>query len=249
MDRESTVDLEEFEAAIGHPFTDVSLLARALTHSSCKNDVDYSNERLEFLGDAVLGMIVSEYLFRTFPERTEGQLTRVKSVVVSRATLAKAARRIGLGEFLIIGKGLRERRTVPASLLANAFEAVLAAIYVDAGMEAARGFVLRCLSEHVERVLLHRHEPNYKSVLQQYAQREMSVTPAYALTAESGPDHGKSFTMVTLLGGRRFGAGTGSTKKEAEQMAAAETLRALRVDPSTGVRIPNHGTKDGQGST
>ena len=223
-----TPDLTSFETDLGYHFRDRQLLSHALTHSSCKTDVDYSNERLEFLGDAILGFVVSERLFRKHPDKSEGQLTRVKSVVVSRSTLARAAGKLRLAEYLIVGKGVGSSVDFPASLLANAFEAVLAAVYLDGGTQAARQLVVRALGDHVEQVLRNQHEPNYKSLLQQYAQREQAVTPSYRVQDESGPDHQKCFTVVAVLDNVPHGVGTGATKKEAEQMAAAETLKHIR---------------------
>jgi ribonuclease-3 len=138
---------------------------------------------------------------------------------------------VQLNQFLLVGKGVGGRESVPSSLLANAFEAVLGAVFLDLGMDAARDFALRVLEEDVQEVLRDRHEPNYKSVLQHYAQKNMNATPTYRVRQEVGPDHLKSFTVVALLNGVEHGIGTGSTKKEAEQSAAAETLRQLGVAP------------------
>ena len=236
-DGDPSPNVEPFELAIGYRFKSKPLLLRALTHSSRKTELDYSNERLEFLGDAVLGLIVSERLFADFPHLAEGELTRVKSAVVSRSTLSKVARKLSFGKYLIIGKGLAHRRTVPASLLANGFEAVLAAIYLDGGMDPAREFVFRSLTEQIDRVLNNRHDFNYKSILQQFTQKELGVTPTYRVKSEQGPDHFKSFVVVAQLQDTEYGTGHGRTKKEAEQVAAAATLRSFGVDPATGKSI------------
>ena len=234
MSRELDGKLLAFEKELRYEFLNLDLLRRALTHSSCKNHVEYSNERLEFLGDAVLGFVVTDYLYRAFPGETEGELTRIKSVVVSRISLAKVGRALGAGEYLILGKGLSRKKSLPRSLLANAFEAVLGAIYLDGGLEEARIFTLRLLDDLIRETVKERHGANCKSLLQQYAQRKLGKTPTYRVSAEEGPDHVKRFTVVSSLGDEDYGVGTGATKKEAEQDAAAETLRMLGVDPATG---------------
>ena len=226
--------LVELEGVLEYEFLNLALLQKALTHSSCKNDVLYSNERLEFLGDAVLGLVITQYLFESFPDQPEGELTRIKSMVVSRSSLGRVGKRLRLDEFLILGKGLARRKTLPKSLLANAYEAVLAAIYLDGGYDEAREFTLRSLADQVEIALAETHSFNYKSLLQQYAQRELGVTPTYRLAGERGPDHGKSFVIVAVLGGEDHGQGAGACKKEAEQRAAQDTLRMLNVDFHSG---------------
>jgi len=239
----SESDLAAFQNTLGYQFVDTALLVRSLTHSSCKSDLNYCNERLEFLGDAILGIVVSEHLFREFPQHSEGQLTRVKSVVVSRATLGRVAKALDFGSYLIVGKGVASRGSLPPSLQANAFDAVLAAIYIDGGMEPARRFTLRCLSDTIDRVIKNRHEPNYKSILQQYAQKVLSSTPSYRVMEESGPDHLKAFTVVAIVDGVDSGVGAGNTKKQAEQMAAAETLKMLGV-PVYGGSEPKESPND-----
>jgi len=233
--------LRAVEKVIGYRFHEPGLLSQALTHSSRKSDLHCSNERLEFLGDAVLGAVVSEFLYRTLPDYTEGDLTRVKSEVVSRVTLARVARGMGLGDHLMVAKGLarpagcgeakgrtsQRHRRLPPSLLANAFEAIVAAIYLDGGLEPAREFVLRFLQQVIEGCLKAPQARNFKSLLQQLVQRRMGTVPEYRLVAESGPDHGKSFEVVVTVGGRRYGTGRGRTKKAAEQRAAAATLAML----------------------
>ncbi len=235
--------LPELENTLGYHFNDTSLLSQALTHSSRKNELFCSNERLEFLGDAILGALVSEFLYRNRADYTEGDLTRVKSVVVSRDTLTTAGRELDLEAYLMVAKGLarpfdaepdtagdtdpRRAERLPASLLADAFEAIVAAIYLDGGPEAARGFILRHLGESIEEACRSSHIQNFKSILQQLVQRKMGTMPEYLVIGESGPDHVKSFEVVTLIEGRRYGAGRGRTKKSAEQRAAAETLAML----------------------
>jgi ribonuclease-3 len=215
------------EERLGHRFRDRALLAQALTHSSGKSEAAPSNERLEFLGDSVLGAVVARHLFETQPGWDEGELTRVKSAVVSAATLAEAARALDLGALAVVGKGM-SGRALPASLLANVFEAVTAAIYLDAGLEAAERFVLARLGATVERIAREEVAKNWKSILQQYAQRAFAVTPTYRTLAESGPEHQKRFLVIAMIGARgEVGRGEGRSKKEAEQRAAESTLRAL----------------------
>ena len=238
MDQNLTERLLEFEQELSYEFLDPKLLIKALTHSSCKNHLHYSNERLEFLGDAILSAIVTEYLFKSFPEKSEGELTRIRSIVVSRSSLAKTAKRLRIADFLILGKGLSKRKTLPGSMLANALEAVLAAIFLDSGMEEAHKFVLRILWEDIELAVSEGHRFNYKSILQQHAQAELAQTPTYRVEHEQGPDHVKFFTVVAVVGGEDKGKGSGPSKKEAEQRAAAETLRILEVDLAAG-RAPS----------
>lgn len=233
--------LDALEAALGYCFKDRTLLTHALTHSSRKAELSYSNERLEFLGDAVIGCAVSEALYRQFPDYAEGGLTRVKSVVVSRASLARAAKELNLGAYLIVAKGValppvekcagaeaeRAYNGLPASLISNAFEAVIGAIYLDGGWEAAREFALRHMQGPIQRACKLAAAHNFKSALQEFVQREMGATPEYRVVAEEGPDHVKSFSVVTVIRGREYGVGHGSTKKAAEQQSAELTLEML----------------------
>jgi len=215
------------EESIGYPFRWPILLRKALTHSSLKDADNPSNERLEFLGDSILGMIVSEYLYATMPEVDEGELTRIKSVAVSSSMLARCSERMGLSEYLRVGKGIAMRPRLPRSILANAFEAITAAIYLDSGVEDARRFVLQHLVPRIEEVLEDRHARNYKSLLQQVAQRDFSSTPTYRVVGEEGPDHQKKFRVVAVVDGVHYQEATGSSKKEAEQQAARLALRHL----------------------
>ncbi|MBI4567640.1 MAG: ribonuclease III [Planctomycetes bacterium] len=226
--------LEEFERKVGHRFTDRTLARTALTHSSAKGQLGVSNERLEFLGDAILGMVITTHLFHKLPGQDEGRLTRVKSVVVSSDTLAVVARDMALHRFLITGKGVATRRQIPKSILANTFEAVVAALYLDADFDAARDFVLERLAPHVEQVIRNQHERNYKSLLQQYIQKRYLVTPTYRVVSERGPDHGKSFEIVAHVGDQEYPAGWGHSKKQAEQKAAEEALRRIIGDELLG---------------
>ncbi|RKY25828.1 MAG: ribonuclease III [Planctomycetota bacterium] len=223
-------DFEQCQECLGYHFENIELLERAVTHSSVKSPTRPSNERLEFLGDAILGMIISEHLFTRFPSYDEGDLTKIKSVVVSSPTLARAAQRMGLDSYIAVGKGILKKRVMPRSILANLFEAVIAAIYLDGGMEHARRFVLDSLSDGIEQVLRNQHQRNWKSLLQQYAQKHHAATPTYRVLHEEGPDHLKSFEVVARVNGRVFKPAKGFSKKEAEQNAAREAMAELLAD-------------------
>jgi ribonuclease-3 len=214
---------QELERRIAFRFQDVSHLEDALTHSSVKTDIRPSNERLEFLGDAVIGLIVSDFLYDSFPEKDEGELTRIKSVVVSAEALSAEARRLGLHDAVEVGRGMK-KDGIPASILANVFEALTGAIYRDGGIEHARRFVLVNLAPAIERVLGARSGRNWKSLLQQYTQRLWAVTPTYEVARTQGPDHVKEFEVVALVRGEVRGAGRGRSKKLAEQEAARAAL-------------------------
>jgi ribonuclease III len=219
--------LRECEDQIGYRFREPEFLSQALTHSSIKTEDNPSNERLEFLGDAVLGLVMTEFLFNYFKDLDEGELTQIKSVVVSTVILARESDRLKLTAFYNVGKGVTRKRNLPISLQANVFEAVVAAIYKDGGLDFARRFILRNLFHHVLAVAEDEHSKNYKSLLQQYAQKELNLTPSYRVFAERGPDHSKHFEVVAVIGTIAYERGQGRTKKEAEQIAARETLRAL----------------------
>lgn len=222
--------IAECEALVGYNFQDRELFIASLTHSSAKSNTCEGNERLEFFGDAILGMIISEYLFNRFPDFQEGELTRIKSAVVSRQTLANRTQTLGLSAYMKLGKGLAMKAKIPPSVLANIYEAVVAAIYIDGGYEAGKSFVLRTLKPVINDVLIDRHQRNYKSLLQQIAQRRLGVTPQYRVVSETGPDHGKTFEVVAVLGERRYGTASGRSKKDAEQRAAALALQGLAND-------------------
>jgi ribonuclease-3 len=232
----SAQELEEkqqrCEQLIGYTFANRELLLSALTHASGAQHRLSSNERLEFLGDAVLGFVVCELLFREFPEYLEGDLTKVKSVVVSRETCARVSARIGLEECLILGKGMSSNAVLPASLMADVFESLVAAIYLDGGIEPARHFVLAQIRNEIELAALTGGSGNFKSNLQQLAQRDFGSPPTYQLLGEKGPDHAKCFKVAAQISGRRFTPAWGRNKKDAEQRAASNALAELRdLDP------------------
>ncbi|MBI3726418.1 ribonuclease III [bacterium] len=216
----------EIERRLGYRFASDERLQVALTHSSAKPEGRPSYERLEFLGDAVIGLVVSDFLFAAFPERDEGELTRIKSAVVSESALASCAARLRLDLALDAGKGVK-KDGIPASIQADVFEAVSGAIYLDGGLEAARRFVLLNLAPAIESVLGARNARNWKSILQQYTQRLLATTPTYEVVRAVGPDHVKEFEVVALVKGEVRGAGRGRSKKVAEQAAARAALEAL----------------------
>ena len=222
--------IKDLEAAIGYRFHNISLLQNALTHSSYANERWHnsllSNERLEFLGDSVLGMLVAEYLYRNFPNRPEGELTRMRADMVCEATLAAAANRIGLGTYLMLGHGEEQGGGRSRdSILADAVESVIAACFLDGGIQAALQFVQKFILVEVPVTKL--HNADYKTQLQELIQQKKNQTLSYLLVGESGPDHDKRFDVEVTLNGERVGLGTGSSKKRAEQDAARAAIEKL----------------------
>jgi len=219
--------LEQCQQVIGYQFRQPDMLRAALTHTSGADTRLASNERLEFLGDAVLGLVTCEQLFQRFPDYQEGDLTKIKSVVVSRRTCARISRILNLGDFLFLGKGMHLHSVVPASLLADVFESLVAAIYLDGGLEPARNFILKYLSPEIEQVAEGAHGGNFKSLLQQVSQREFNATPQYHLLDEKGPDHSKCFKIAAVIGRQSYASAWGRNKKEAEQKAAMNALAQI----------------------
>jgi len=219
--------LRACEDAIGYHFRDVEFLRNALTHSSVKTENHPSNERMEFLGDSVLGHVIAEYIYHLLPDYDEGEMTKVKSVVVSTQGLAAIGLKMRLDKHLIVGRGISMRGTIPQSLMANTFEAVVSAVYLDRGFESARLFILDQLGPAIDDCLHDRHAKNYKSILQQIAQRDLNSTPTYKVRREEGPDHRKDFEVVAVVGGYQFEPAWGPTKREAEQRAARAAVMAL----------------------
>lgn len=214
---------------LGHVFSDPSLLEVALTHASSADHRGQSNERMEFFGDAILGMVVSQYLFERFPDYLEGELTKIKSAVVSRRACAQISEHLDLVSVLSMGKGMSSRAQVPSSVAAAVLESVIAAIYLDGGMEAARDFILRHMGPLIEQAAQSAHQQNFKSLLQQHVQQQILVPPVYVLLDEKGPDHSKCFQVCVEINGRRYDPAWAPSKKEAEQQAALAALRALNV--------------------
>ena len=218
----------EVERALGYQFLNRALLRQALTHSSHQHTPQTHNERMEFFGDAVLDLVVRERLFHQFPERREGELTEIKSATVHGKALCLAARRMGLERFLKIGRSVRKRnKDIPDSMLGDAYEALVAAIYLDGGYEAARRFIVRTLASDLVTRAREAAQANPKSMLQQYLQQRMQTVPVYKMVGHDGPGHARVFTMSVSAGNRVLGQGSGSNKKEAEQAAARAALAAL----------------------
>ena len=222
--------IKDLEEALGYRFRNISLLQNAVTHSSYANERWHnsllSNERLEFLGDSVLGMLVAEYLYRNFPNRPEGELTRMRADMVCEKTLAAAANRIGLGSHLLLGHGEEQtggRRR--SSILADAMESVIAASFLDGGLNAALSIIRRFILVEVP-VSSFRNE-DFKTELQELVQKKKDQTLTYTLLSESGPDHDKRFEVELKLNNEAVGRGIGSSKKRAEQMAAKNALEVL----------------------
>lgn len=222
--------MEQLQNNLGYQFKNPALLARALTHSSYANErhVDTGdNERLEFLGDSVLGFITAEYLFANHRDFPEGELTKLRAYAVCEKSLFSYAEEIGLGNYLKLGKG-EERtggRTRP-SVLSDAFEAVIAAIYLDGGMDEAKKFVLRFVVPYVEAKPTFK---DYKTMLQEVVQKNQGETLEYVLVSETGPDHDKCFTVEVHLNSNVIGRGVGGSKKKAEQNAAKEALELMGI--------------------
>ena len=218
---------------VDHVFTDPSLVLRALRHSSQADTRLNSNERLEFLGDSVLGLVICEHLYHAYPDFLEGELTKIKSNIVSRKTCADLAVELRLVDLLQLGKGMGSREEVPLSLAAAVFESLIGAIYLDAGLGAARRFILRHVGGLIESAERLGHQENFKSVLQQALQKFGIDNPIYPVLAEDGPDHDKCFQVGVQIGGRRFASCWGKSKKQAEQDAALETLKELGMATSS----------------
>ncbi|MFZ4575823.1 MAG: ribonuclease III [Phycisphaerales bacterium] len=217
------------EQILGHRFGDPELLTRAVTHASTAATRLDSNERLEFLGDAVLGIVVCEMIYRRFPQLLEGEMTKIKSMAVSRQTCAMIATGMGLERLLILGKGMQTSAPLPASLSAAALESVIGALFLDGGFDAAASFIRPLFGDVIDRAANSGHQQNFKSVLQQYAQHEMGITPQYRILSEQGPDHAKVFQVCVEINGRKFVPCWGNSKKRAEQDAALAALRELGV--------------------
>lgn len=223
--------MRSLQETIGYSFRDPSLLETALTHTSYANEVYKdglkSYERLEFLGDSILGFTAADYLGRTFPKLHEGELTKLRAELVCETSLAQTARALGLGDYLRLGKGEEAsggRRRV--SIIADVVEAVIAAIYLDGGLEAAQRFIYtHVLTDTQARIRLN---ADYKTMLQELVQQKKNQVLSYELLGESGPDHDKQFTVRVLLNGVPVGEGSGTSKKRAEQAAAKAALEALQ---------------------
>ena len=220
-------DIQRIEEVLDHKFTDLELLKRSVTHASLVDSRLQSNERLEFLGDAVLGLVVCSYLYDEYDDLLEGEMTKIKSTVVSRRVCAEIALALGLDELLRLGKGMSRHHALPSSVLAAVFESLVGALYLDGGLEQARAFILRTMETRIEDAARSGHQHNFKSVLQQTAQQIIGQTPQYVVLDEKGPDHAKCFEVAVEIGARRFTSCWGPSKKQAEQDAALQALKEL----------------------
>jgi len=225
-------NISELETSIGYTFKDKSLIKEAITHKSFVHEnpesVSFFNERLEFLGDAVLGLIISDYLFHSHPEYSEAQLSKVKAYAVQENTLSGIAMKLNIGSYLLLGKG--EEATggrYKPSLLSNAFEAVLGAIYLDGGLKEAKTFTLKFLKDDIKRVISQDLLFDFKSRFQEIVQGRYGVLPKYIVHKEIGPEHQKIFEVKVFVGRELYGTGKGRSKKEAAQKAAEEGLKKL----------------------
>jgi len=227
--------VSELQQQIAVIFHDIRLLERALTHKSYANEnrLTEDNERMEFLGDSVLNLVVSELLMNALPGASEGELSRIRAAVVSEPSLAAVAREIGLGEFLRVGRG--EEQTGGRdkdSLLADSLEALVASLYLDGGIDRAGAFINRFFKDTIDRVRTAGGTADHKTELQEICQERLKTLPEYRVASESGPDHRKEFTIELSIRGEVYGRGIGRNKKEAEQRAAKEALERLRSQGS-----------------
>lgn len=232
MNKNLPAPLAALESRVGYKFTDISLLELAVTHSSYSNEAKSReedgrgcNERLEFLGDSVLSFITSRYLYESFPDLPEGEMSRIRASAVCEKSLCELARGIDLGDYLYLGHGeeCQNGRSRP-SILADAFEALLAAIYLDGGTEPVKAFLLPLIASVIDSVMASGSDMDYKTVLQQFVQQERGSILEYATVGESGPAHEKTFTVQVRLNGNVIGVGNGRSKRKAEQSAAKEAL-------------------------
>lgn len=236
-DEARRLELQVLQAYLDYSFTSPDLLNQALSHSSYvhgHNRKLQDNERLEFLGDAVINLVVSHYSLIRYPTYSEGDLSKLRAAVVNEAHVAKIARQLDLGRFLLLGKG--EEQTggrEKDSLLADAFEALMAAVYLDGGFDVVYQLILRYLQPHIDTFPVSRRRRDYKSELQEYTQNRLGCVPHYQVVSASGPDHKKLFEVEILVQGKLLGRGKGSSKKGAEQRAAQVALEAFKERPST----------------
>ncbi len=221
--------INKIQSSLGYEFSDRSILAHALSHSSGVSDKLASNERLEFLGDAILDLIICQELFEKFPDYLEGDLTKIKSMMVSRKTCSKIAEQLDFIDDIKIGSGMTASSSLKGSIAAGALEAIIAAIYLDGGLKAAKKFVLRIFKPIIEKVDAQHHHENYKSLLQHHVQQKMKAKVHYELLDEKGPDHHKCFEVAAAVSDKRFPSAWGNNKKEAQQQAAYNALVELGV--------------------
>ncbi|MGA2172573.1 MAG: ribonuclease III [Sedimentisphaerales bacterium] len=221
--------LEQIEQIIGYRFVNRDLLVKAFMHASAVDNRAQSNERLEFLGDSVLALVICRAIFDSSPDYLEGDLTKMKSMLVSRGTCARVTRQLGLHKLLKVGKGMAGSQSLAHSLAAGLLEALIAAIYLDGGFEQAQSFILRHFDSFIQKADAEQVQGNFKSLLQQHAQQHFNATPVYELLDEKGPDHNKCFETQAVIGERHFSSAWGTNKKEAEQKAALNALVELGI--------------------
>ena len=230
----TSIQIGELEEKLGYGFRNEGFLVEALTHRSTLGELGpgeegITYERLEFLGDSVLALITSDYLFRNFPDENEGQLTKKKSLLVSKGVLAKKADEIGIKEHIILSdNAFRGGVAEQESVLTATLEALIGAIYLDGGIDCARNFIEEKILRDIDELLEHRDHINYKSLLQEWTQSKFKSYPSYGIQSTIGPEHDKIFLTEVRVGGKVVGRGRGKSKKDAEQMAAKEALRKLR---------------------
>jgi len=234
LSRNRRRELLELCGSLGVSFRDLTLLNQALMHRSYVHDVDMdrgeSNERMEFLGDSVLGLLVNEHLYARFTKRQEGRLTKIKSLVVSETVLARRAEELSLGTYIRLSDNERSSGGAKrASILSDAFEAVIGALYLDGGLPSAKMFIEKHLLAGMDEILAVDEYKNYKSIMQEHAQRKLGSRPRYRVVSAKGPEHERTFYVEVKLGGRSLGRGEGKNKKDAEQMAARNALVKLGV--------------------
>lgn len=221
--------LNRLQDVLNYKFKDPELLEIAFTHSSAADDRLKSNERLEFLGDSVLNLAICNTLFERFPQYLEGDLTKIKSMLVSRRTCSKVAAELDIQQFLKTGKGMTSSRALAGSISAGLVEAIIAAIYIDGSYEKARDFILRTFGPYIEKADAKHSQGNFKSLLQQHSQQLFDIIPSYQVLDEKGPDHDKCFEVAVVIGTRTYLPAWGNSKKEAEQQAAYNALIELDI--------------------
>jgi ribonuclease III len=223
-------DLPQFASGIGHQFTHLNLLEQALTHSSCAT-TGSNNQRLEFLGDAVLDLLIAETIFRTYPELDEGALDHLRAAIVNGKSLAQQAQRIGLSQALRVGEAQQQHHPQPSNaMLEDALEALIGAIYLDDGLEAARQFVLQLFGQTIAQADTEKLNKNPKGQLQEHSQKLYAgAVPKYQLICSTGPDHDRCYTAAVAMNGQQLAQGSGSSKKEAELAAARAALQLLEA--------------------
>ncbi len=230
--------LKEFESSNGLNFSNIKLLDNAFFHSSYVNELPYdlasgidSNERLEFLGDSVLALIVNEYIFTHYPDYKEGQLSELKSIIVSEVSLAEIARSLGLGKYILLGNGeISDDIEHRDSILSDTVEAIMGAYYLDSGLEKVKDFILPFVKKKLDDISENKYHKDYKSILQQYIQRKYKKCPMYKTVKEEGPDHNRLFYIDVLIEGEVYGSGKGYKKKSAQQEAAHFALDRIRKE-------------------